>query len=182
MIEAALGNNNEPVKSYDYKRIVKSVGNGTTLAADLTTLREIEHVVYLLSEEVAYRMRKKHLKGSCVTLSVRNADLEWIGAQETIRSATNSCKTICDTVMKIFSKIWKLPAPVHSLRVSVSSLIPDTRSPVQIDLFDEYKDETRKDKISQVLDKIRRKYGTSSVMYANAAKTDLDFEVLDEDE
>jgi len=179
MVEMASGDCTDEVADYTYSREIKSVGNGTTLAHDLTTHREIEQVVYLLGEEVAYRMRKHGVKGTTINLSIRNADLEWIGAQVTVSRATNAVQDICDSAMKIFDKLWCLPAPVRSLRVAVSNLTTDNR--VQLSLFDTERDD-KNDKLSAVFDNIRRKYGVESVMYGTALGSEfkLHFETLDD--
>jgi len=186
MTEMARGDCTEEVKDYTYKREVKSVGNGTTMPRDIVTRRGIEQVVYLLGEEVAFRMRKKGVKGTTVTVSVRDAALEWTSAQTTIPKATNSVQTLCDTAMKVFDKLWKRSpatggaiAPVHSLRIAVSNLTTDTR--VQLSLFDNVSEE-KNDKLSAVFDDIRRKYGVESVMFGTAlgSQFKLHFEVLDD--
>ena len=178
MVEMARGDCTESVKDYTHKREVKSVGNGTTLPRDLITLRDIEQVVYLLSEEVAFRMRKKGVKGHTVSLSVRNTSLEWSGAQMSIRDATNAASTICETAMKIYKK--SPVTPVHSIRVAVSNLTKDARK--QLSLFHDEEREDNKDKLSSVFDDIRRKYGASSVMFASGLGSEfkLHFDVLDE--
>jgi len=179
MVQMARGEDAEPVSSFIQKREIKSVGNGTTLPHDLTKLCEVNQVVYLLSEEVAWRLRKKDYKGTTVSLSVRGTNLEWSGAQETISIPTNSSKTIHEIAMKIFEKHWKLPTPVMSLRVAVSNLTRDTRS--QMSLFDTGQEE-RNDKISNVFDTVRKKYGTKSIAFATAVhgEFNMQFEVLDE--
>ncbi|MDR0462409.1 MAG: hypothetical protein LBG88_03740, partial [Christensenellaceae bacterium] len=139
---------------------------------------EIDQVIYLLAEEVAYRMRKKGVKGTTINLSVRNENLEWSGAQETIDEVTNSSITIHNTAMGIFKKFWKLPKPVRSLRVAVSNLTKDFRK--QISLFDKF-DEQKNDKISGVFDKVRKKHGTTSIMFGTGITGEfkLEFETLD---
>jgi len=183
MVEAARGDDRDEVTGYDYTREVKSVGNGTTLPHDLTTLKEIEQVVYLLSEEVAFRMRKKGVKGHTVSLSVRNTSLAWSGAQESVACATNASQTITATAMRIFKKIWICNAnsvkPVMSLRVAVSNLTKDSR--IQLSLLDDMH-ENKNDKLSAVFDDIRFKYGSSSVMFANGigGEFQLHFDIIDE--
>jgi len=177
LINAAKGEDISEVKSFDDVRVVKSVGNGTTLPYDLTDLREIEQVIYLLSEEVAYRMRRKGVKGFTVSLSVRDSNLSWEGAQETIGYPTNSAKTILEIAGGIYKKLNI--SPVRSLRVAVSNLTKDTR--MQLDFFDDGKEEVN-DKFSEVFDKIRRKYGTKSIYYGthHKSKFDMQFDVIDE--
>ena len=177
MVQMARGDDDDEVKNFDYRREIKSVGNGTTMPYDLNKFKQINQVIYLLAEEVAYRMRYKGVKGTTINLSIRNKDLVWSGAQETISEPTNSANTIHSTAMKIFSKIWKLPDCIHSMRVAVSNLTKVARK--QISFFEDK--EQKNDKVSGAFDKIRRKYGASSVMYGTGmtGEFNLEFEVYD---
>jgi DNA polymerase-4 len=182
MIQMARGEECEPVRAYETGREVKSVGNGTTLPRDLKTVGDIEQVVYLLAEEVAYRLRRKGFKGTTVSLSIRGADLSWVSAQETIPTPTNSVQGIQIPALSVFKKLWSggstlFPA-VRSLRVCVSNLSP-TNSARQVSFFEDTED--KNDKLSSTFDKIRRKYGTASVMFATGINGDfrIDYEVCD---
>lgn len=180
IITMARGEETDEVRSFDYQRIVKSVGNGTTLPHNVSTIREIEQVIYLLSEEVAYRLRKKGLRGTTINLSLRSPDLEWTGAQMSIQNPTNFCKTICEGAYKILKKIWIAGTPLMGMRVAVSNLTTDKH--VQLDLFSSCENEARNDKLSAVFDIIRRKHGTKSVSFAQAKGSEytLHFDVIDE--
>jgi len=197
MVAMAKGEDGDPVKDFLHKRQVKSVGNGTTLPSDLTAIQQIDQVIYLLSEEVAYRMRRKGVKGTTVNLSVRDENLLWSGAQETITQATCSCTTIHGAALKIFDKIWAKPRqiipndgatnrgnyfqPVHSIRVAVSNLTTTKDTRTQTSFFAE-SDEAKNDKISSIFDNIRRRYGSQSIMFATGVtgEFNLEIEILDE--
>ncbi|MCL2228459.1 MAG: DNA polymerase IV [Firmicutes bacterium] len=109
LIDAANGVDDDPVSLATDKHEIKSVGNGTTLHRNLLCLSDVSQVLYLLSEEIAYRMRKKGVKGTTVTVSVRGVTLEWISTQETIAKATSSAKNIHANALEIFKKMWRLP-------------------------------------------------------------------------
>ena len=162
MVDMARGVECDPVRPFDYRREVKSVGNGTTLGVDLKTAAQVYRVAYMLCDQVTTRMRRKGVKGSTIHVSIRNTNLEWIGAQETLGTPTHSVKTVLGRALAIFNKIWTLPAPVRSLRIAVSNLTRDTRS--QLSLFAE-NDEVFNDKISAAFDKIRTKHGTSAIAH-----------------
>ena len=51
--EYANGMDDSPVAESGYKRIPKSVGNSTTTAEDMTSDRQIERTLHMLSESVA---------------------------------------------------------------------------------------------------------------------------------
>ena len=80
LILAARGEDTDEVASYENRSVVKSVGNGTTVPHDLMNFKEAQRVMYLLCEEVAFRMRKKGFKAFTVSLSIKNTALNWVGA------------------------------------------------------------------------------------------------------
>ena len=212
MVQMARGGDDEQVQSLDHKRTVKSVGNGTTMHRDLVTIDDVETVLYILAEEVGWRLRKKGFAGSTVHLSVRGTDLTWSGAQKSIPKPTNAAKIIQQTAMEIFRQINNIDVvqntrsgshpphpthdelthvvqntrsgshppfpPVHSIRISVSGLTTDMCE--QMSLFDTPTSKNH-DVLSRTFDKIRKKYGTKSIMFATSARDfEMTFEVLDE--
>ena len=179
LIEAARGEDNSQVAPYYHKRVVKSVGNGTTVPKDLVNQRQVEQVMYLLAEEVAYRLRKKGLKGFTVNLSIKSPDMSWVGAQESVKIATNSVNKILQACSGILDKLWDRK-PVRALRIAVSNLTSDTRQ--QLDFLEETVDSDKEDKLSALFDTVRRKYGVNSIYYGIHHKSghDMQFEVFDE--
>jgi len=200
LVKAARGDCDDEVSSAHYNRQVKSVGNGTTTPKDMTTLKEITQVVYVLAEEVATRMRRKNLRGYTVNLSIRDEELKWQGAQTSIKTPTDNARTIVDPAMEIFCKLTKiknckysqaktstqtqndtpLPFPVHSIRVSVSNLTHNKHA--QLDLFNDGTGEDEESHLTKTFDKLRNKYGADKLAYGTAlgGQMDIDFEVLDE--
>ncbi|MCL2756173.1 MAG: DNA polymerase IV [Firmicutes bacterium] len=187
LVEAAQGECDSEVKEFHYKSDVKSVGNGTTLPKDLFTLKEVEQVIYILSEEVGTRMRRKCVRGYTINVSVRDENLKWIGAQESIKTPTDNARTITDAAINIFCKLTRidrkrqeLAYPVHSIRVAVSNLTQDKCA--QLDLFNDGSGEDAETELTNIFDKIRKKHGSKSLAYGVAlgGQMELDFEVLDE--
>lgn len=180
IIRAARGECDEPVEDFHTTDDVKSVGNGATLPRDLTTLKEVEKVIYVLSEEVGTRMRRKGVRGTTISLGVRDSDLRWHGAQTTIHTPTSHAKTITKSALEIFSKLWLdknsthsdvTLEPIRSLRVSVSNLTTGEAS--QLDMFTQSEDEKTK-KFDKLFDSLRQKYGSKIVAFGTAQGSELD--------
>ena len=208
LVACARGEDDDKVADYHYNREVKSVGNGTTTKRDMVNITEVEKVVYVLCEEVAYRMRRKGVKGRTISLSVRDQNLKWKGAQTSVINLTSSASTIFENAMKVFYQLYvdkkdenkpeattndgfaKTPdsvtfPPVHSIRVAVSNLVFNKENVAQqLSLFntEEQEVEERNDEISKLFDKIRKKHGTSKVSFGTALDSlmELDFETYDE--
>ncbi len=52
----------------------KGYGNSTTLAKDIDTLEEADHVLISLSEMVASRLRRDHVRASCICVEIKGID------------------------------------------------------------------------------------------------------------
>lgn len=169
LIAEARGEDDSEVNDYDFHEVPRSVGNGTTLPHDLKTRREVESVIYLLSEKVAFRLREQNLQGYTVHLSIKDPDLRWCGAQTSIAYPTNTVLTIRRTAMKIFDQLWvqKPFRPIRALRVAVANLT--TMANVQINFLADVNDEVKNQALDHVFDQIRRKYGTQQIMLGETA-------------
>ena len=181
LVAMARGECNEDVAMATTADKPKSVGNGTTTRRDMTTMRQIRHVTYLLAEEVGTRLRKKGLHGQTINMSVRSSDLSWTGAQTTISSPTNHPNTITEHALEIFKKTHDIEKkPVRGLRVAVSNL-SNANQPMQTNLFDNKS--SQKD-ITRLFDKIRQKHGkTKCVAYGTFLDDDMDdIEIENDDE
>lgn len=169
LIAAARGEDYSDVNDYLFHEVPRSVGNGTTLPFDLTSRQEVESVIYLLSEKIAFRLREQKLQGFTVHLSIKNPELQWCGAQTSLSYATQAVLTIRRTAMQIFEQIWvqKPFRPIRALRVAVGNLT--TLADLQTNLLDDVNNEIKNQALDNALDKIRRKYGTQQIMLGGTA-------------
>ena len=102
--EYANGLDDAPVAESGYKRIPKSVGNSTTTAEDMTSDRQIERTLHMLSESVAERLRKHGLKGTVVQITVRDRDLLIYEKQKIIYRPTDDAKVIYAAAKELFKE------------------------------------------------------------------------------
>ena len=175
IIKSARGEDYSPVENITYKDDPKSVGNGITLPQDISAIREVVQVLYVLSEEVATRMRRKNVRGTTISLSVRRPDLSWIGAQKTITAPTHNAQTIARTALEILPSLQPVngdsTSPIRALRIAVSNLEKDTMA--QIDLFDALTEHAaqkynkKQDALSALFDDIRKKHGKSKITFGH---------------
>ncbi|MGN1041105.1 MAG: DNA polymerase IV, partial [Candidatus Fimimonas sp.] len=80
----ANGEDCDVVRNADTERDVKSVGHGTTTLRDMTSYKDAETVLSVLSEMVATRLRRYGFCGSVVHLDVRRNDLTHECKQTTV--------------------------------------------------------------------------------------------------
>lgn len=171
LIAAARGEDYSDVSDYLFHEVPRSVGNGTTVPYDLTSKNEVEAVLYLLAEKIAYRLREQNLQGYTVHLSIKDTMLHWCGAQTSLPYPTHAVLTIRRTASAIFDQLWiqKPFRPVRALRIAVANL---TDAPnLQTNLLADLNDEAKNQAIDNAFDKIRRKYGTTQIMLGGTAES-----------
>ncbi len=171
LIAAARGEDFSDVSDYLYHEVPRSVGNGTTLPYNLTNKGEVESVLYLLAEKIAYRLREHNLQGYTIHLSIKDDMLHWCGAQTSLAYPTHAVLTIRRTASALFDQLWvqKPFHPVRALRIAVANL---TDAPnLQTNLLMEINDEAKNQALDDAFDKIRRKYGTEQIMLGGTAES-----------
>ena len=169
LIAAARGEDYSDVSDYLFHEVPRSVGNGTTLPFDLTSKKEVESVLYLLAEKIAFRLREQNLQGYTVHLSIKDTALQWCGAQTSLPYPTHAVLTIRRTASALFDQLWiqKPFRPVRALRIAVANL---TDAPnLQTNLLADLNDEAKNQALDDAFDKIRRKYGTEQIMLGGTA-------------
>ncbi|MDD7481977.1 MAG: DNA polymerase IV, partial [Eubacteriales bacterium] len=115
LIDAASGNEKEPVKFYYDVHIPKSVGHGTTTTKDVENLEQAKIVVYALSEMVATRLRKYNLVARCVSVGLRNTSLEWFSRQLNLIEPVNNASDIANAALKLLKENYNFTLPLRTI-------------------------------------------------------------------
>lgn len=163
--ESANGIEDDEVR-YSYEKYVpKSVGNSTTLPADVSTREQLCAVVFALCEMVATRMRKHGFVGEGIGIGLRFNDLSHIGKQSAM-PPTDSAMQLCDCAMSLVDKIYTFgkDLPVRAVSVGVFDLLTQG-SERQTSIFDS--EELHGHSLGTALDKIRSRYGYNSILSAS---------------
>lgn len=168
--EYANGLDDAPVAESGYKRIPKSVGNSTTTAEDMTSDRQIERTLHMLSESVAERLRKHCLKGTVVQITVRDRDLCIYEKQKIIYKPTDDAKDIYTAARELFKESYDWNKGVRSIGVRCTKLVR-ADSGEQLSLFTEIKKEERDDRLNRAIDDINRRYGSNVIKSAAEAES-----------
>ena len=157
----ARGEDNEPVKWQKHKEDLKSIGNSTTLAKDITDRDEVKRWLYALAESVSARQRMADVgRASTVHLTVRNERFETFSWQTKV-APTALCGDIATTAFALFCKHYPLGAKVRLLGVTISGLDYHIE---QLNLLDLTEDSYgKKERAEDAVAKIRAKYGYASM-------------------
>lgn len=168
--EYANGLDDAPVAESGYKRTPKSIGNSTTTAEDMTSDRQIERTLHMLSESVAMRLRKHGLKGTVVQITVRDRDLGIYEKQGILYRATDDAKDIYQAARDLFKNSYDWNKGVRSIGVRCNKLVRSD-SGEQLSLFAEAQKSERDERLNKAIDDINRRYGTGVIRSAAEAES-----------
>lgn len=149
----------------------KGIGNSTTLSEDALTMGDIQKCLLALSESVASRLRKAHMKAFMVSVEIKYSSFQTVSHQTTLQTATNDSGTIYQTACRLAGELWN-SSPVRLLGVRTSKL-EDENAPTQLSLFDLAGEKPLSEKqksLNEALDKIRTKYGKDAVVRGTLLK------------
>lgn len=129
--QLARGIDDRPVVT---DRHAKSVGHETTFHDDLTDPDQVRSVLLQLTEDTAWRLRKKGRRAKTVTCKIRYGNFETITRAHTMGRATDSTSELWLAARTIFDT-WAATSfrPVRLIGVSTSGLTEEAET--QLDLF-----------------------------------------------
>ena len=162
----ARGEDDEEVHWQKKKEDVKSIGNTITLPKDVVDREEIKRWIYALSESVASRQRSADVgRANTVHLTVRDSNLAYSGWQKKT-SPTTLCGDIAKTAYEIFCEHCPKDMKVRLLGVTISGFDYHVEQLTLDSVLDEASGAIsyeKKEKVEDVVAKIRKKYGYATV-------------------
>jgi DNA polymerase-4 len=170
----ANGMDFRPVNDFYHMEPIKSIGNSTTLRADLVNEREVFHVFQSLSSTVSSRLKENKLQAYGVGIYVRDSSLDSHVFQAPLSMPGQSSIRLARLAMEIFKENYRRELPVRALGIRAINLENEGRS-FQLDVFSDYKDYIKKENLDQTLYKIRKKHGKLSVSFASLSR-DIKFD------
>lgn len=153
----ANGEDNAPVRHKDIEREVKSIGNATTTPRDLVTNEDVKIIFSVLAESVARRMRDLNLKGTTLSIYVRDKELNSFTRQCKMSSPTNVSLEITNNAMKLFIDNYDWKLPIRSLGISMTDF--DYDEIIQFDLSKSVEKREKLEKIDTAVDTLKDRYG-----------------------
>ncbi len=156
LLKNARGENDDPVRHMDDKREIKSIGNSCTYADDVTNMRRIKRLLYVLSESVAARLRESDRGlADTVHLWVRDSELKDYTFQKKVRH-TALCGEIAEHAFSLFEKNFRPPFKVRALGVTVSGFDSGSSQLTFDETCGNYK---KREAVERCVDEIRKKHG-----------------------
>ncbi len=149
--------------------IQKGVGNSVTISYDITNRTEAHMILLALTERVAMRLRRLGYMACRVSVSVKTDGFIRYSHQLKIQNCINTTTEIYEYICLLFDQCWKGESIRH-LGVHVSDF-RDTEVR-QYSLFDKC-DSEKLQALDRVVDKIREKYGTRSIIRGRFANGNI---------
>lgn len=169
----ARGEDNSPVRLYDQKEKIKSVGNGTTFTRDITSDDDILTALTDLADTVAGRLRKYQLKAYGIKVDIKDTALKVASHQKQLISPTNLADEIREHAYEIVKSTWPDGKPIRMLTVTGINLVNEDEGE-QLTLFAEENDtHDKSESVERAMDEIRKKFGTSSIKFGRVIGNDI---------
>lgn len=146
------GIDDSPVIPLEEEAPPKSIGHSMTLPHDISRRVVMDKHLFKLAEMVGRRLRRHHLQGRTITLTIRYSDFTTFTRQLTLKHPIDHSQDIYQIALKILNTI-RLKQAVRLLGVSISNLIPKI---VQLPLFGK---EQKRVMITKLMDDINDRYG-----------------------
>ena len=149
-------------------RDAKSISHETTFATDIDDMEVLRAWAVNLTDQVARRLRRDHLRGRTVQLKVRFSDFHTITRSTALPQPTDMTQEIWKATSTMLAT--RLPARHLAVRlpgVGVSSL--EHKECTQLGLFDSEIHDTLTN-LDRVTDQICEKFGSSSLGRASGLK------------
>lgn len=166
MHEYANGIDNSPV--YYEREEVKSISSSTVLPYNYKDKEMINKVIRSLSMEIGKKLRYKKMYADTIGIWFKYSYLNKLSRQEKLDNSISTDDEIYNNAVRIFNNIWNGEDGIRSICVFISGLSHTKKKQLSIfDIKSASRDDEKNEKIQNVIDDIRNKYGEKSINYAN---------------
>lgn len=160
----ANGLDSSPVASVSDSEKIKSFGNSTTCPIDLTTNEQVKSVIYMLSESVAERMRKRGFYGKVVSLWIKDTELNSFERQCSLQTPTDVSADIGKEAYKLFLENYDWSLDIRAVGVRISGLV---EGKIQCDIFSNVSKLEKNQSLEKTIENLRDRYGYNIIRRGN---------------
>ena len=147
---------------------IKGIGNSTTTPADLEDMRSIQLYLLSLTEMVGMRLRDAQKIANVLSISLRNKSFNNYSHQKRMDVATDCTTLLYKTGCQLLREMWR-GEPIRHIGVRVSEFQENTF--YQTSIF--YPNIEKKRSIDKVVDQIRSRHGSNSIMRTSILGTGI---------
>ncbi len=163
----ANGIDDSPVAEAIVKESMKSIGNSTTIAHNVTTKEEAYKILLALSETVSMRLRCSGCATLEVAVTLKDTDFHSYTHQKKVFNAIDCTNAVYTEAKACFDAAWK-GEPLRLLGVRAGQLCAGDTT--QLSFTEE--DWTKERTADVAMDEIRMKYGKTTVVRSTFADGD----------
>ena len=139
---------------------------------DITSYEEAWQVFVALSESVARRLRENGFRCRTVQINVRDNELNWFERQAKLQTLCCTVTELSAAAMKLFRSSYSFSKPLRSLGVRACDLV-DSATGLQYSFFDDSAKREREETIETVVDRLRERFGKTSILRATLLGADI---------
>ncbi len=161
----ANGLENSPVKKFDERDVIKSIGHSTTTPRDMKNAEDVNVIFNLLSEQVCRRLRSHSLKCNVVQIYLRDTNLFGFERQVRLPYPTDISGEVCRAAMELLRKNYNFSVPLRSVGIRGAAL-SGADDPFQLSFFVDAGKMQKLRKIEQTKDSINSRFGRHSIQRA----------------
>lgn len=157
----ARGQDQDPVRVYEEREEIKSVGNSITYYRDIKTDDDVYALLTLLSESVCSRMKNDGFKfARTIALTITTNDLHSVMRTKKMARPTNISAEITDEAFALFKKhfYWN-GLLIRGLGVSVS----DFTDKEQLDFCTDNTKREKLAKLEETIENVRGRFGRTII-------------------
>lgn len=175
LLSYACGQDVDPVRKYDEREELKSIGNSITFYRDIKNNEDIYTLLILLSESVCSRMKDAGFKSArTLNLTITTDKLENFTKMTKAHIPMSLSTEISETAFELFKKSFSWEnGLVRGIGVSVC----DFTEYEQIDIFEKTDKKDKLIKLEKTIENMRAKYGrkiiNKAVVYKDERMLDL---------
>ena len=156
----------------------KSIGNSVTFPYDIREKDKLEEILFALTEQVTYRLRKQNLLASSVNVQLRNKEFKDISHQKKLESEISNTKEIYNTAKQLLDEMFMKGIAIRLIGMRVDNLVEKDKK--QLSLFDN-KDNEKQDDLDRAIDKSKDKYGYNLITRAGKLNAEDIVKIRDKD-
>lgn len=160
------------------QRETKSVSSETTFNSDIRSIKELEDILWRLSERTSSRMKERNFAGRVVTLKLKTSDFKTITRRATLPHPSNLARTAFEVARTMLAEASD-GRSFRLIGVGYSDLSSD-RPAAQAEMFGDIEERLKREE--SAIDAIRRKFGDDAIALGRnyAKKTKIE-EIRDKD-
>ena len=143
----------------------EKINNDVYYAKNISFWLDVKIILMALSESVASRLRENGFQCKVVEISIRDNELYHFSRQCKLKRPTNITDEIVQAAYRLFKDNYRWEHPIRSLGVRGCDLVSDDM-PYQLDLFISEQKREKLEKMDQVVDEIRARFGYQSIQRA----------------